>query len=266
MLPLIDLGYSSATLFKFSASAVIFDLDGTLTNSTPVSTPPLSPDDTPPRSRRSSVSSVSFIRRRRSSFAINLQRKLFELSLDGPVRICYEEFEEDLKNARANCPIHLQPGAMALVESLVTECDRRYAVMTAGTAEYASNCITRAEIPIPQVIVTNEDQSPADTEPMVLAAQKIGFPLSECAVFVNTPSQVCAALASGAAKVVAVCSSHDRAELEKYHPHYVVDTLEAVQCSFSAESDGLRFAVLIPGNPSGFPHMSLEEAYGRAIC
>ncbi|KAF5366022.1 hypothetical protein D9758_006719 [Tetrapyrgos nigripes] len=235
-----------ATQLKFVATSAVFDLDGTLTDSTAevavtsssynsnVATPALTPNDSPASSRRSSISSISSVssRPRRPSFATELQKSLFELSL------------KDRAEARIaeSTPVRRRPGARVLLESLPTE---KYAVLSFGSLDYVHDCMFRAGLPCPKYTVTAED-SIAEVGVFSLAAQRMDFATpGRCAVFVNSPEGIREAIAEGAGTVIGVCGTYSREQLEQEQLHYVVDNLEAVRCTV-LQSGELEFHVWPP--------------------
>ncbi|KAF5365990.1 hypothetical protein D9758_006655 [Tetrapyrgos nigripes] len=247
---------TSATHFKFHATAAIFGLDGTLTDSTPevaaassshnsgVSTPALTPDDSPSTSRRSSISSVSSISSiasaeiRCTSFGVALQKSLSQLSNN--------QHNECLTTRTVDStPVCRRPGARALLESLP---EGKFGVVSFGSLDYVHDCMSRAGLPHPKVTVTAKDSEGQEIQAISLAAIRMdGASLclpAQCAVFVNSPEGIQEAIADGAGTIVAVCDTYSHEELEEHRPHYVVDGLEAVKCTV-LESGELEFDVWV---------------------
>jgi len=79
-------------------------------------------------------------------------------------------------------------------------------------------------------------------DPFLLAAECLGYEASKCVVFEDSPSGIRAGVASGAT-VVAVCTSHERSQIENCGAHYIVENMESVHCEMV---DGrLKFSVKI---------------------
>ncbi|KAK7469035.1 hypothetical protein VKT23_003529 [Stygiomarasmius scandens] len=212
-------------------------------------TPSLTSDDssTASSSRRSSfVSSRS--RSRRSSFANKLSDSLFHLMnssrergwqfLDDP----QDELEAwQVEAASVDRSVRILPGVKNMIESLPKG---RYAVATSGAKTYAYGCMTRVGITPPPVTITADDKrlkagKPAP-DPFLLAAKCLGYDASKCVVFEDSPSGIRAGVASGAT-VIAVCTSHERSQIENCGAHYIVENMESVKCEF--EGGKLRFTV-----------------------
>ena len=83
-----------------------------------------------------------------------------------------------------------------------------WAVVTSATRSLATVRLNAARIPIPRVLITAEDvrRGKPDPEGFLLAAQRLGAPISECLVFEDSPAGVAAAKAAGAH--VAIVGSH----------------------------------------------------------
>ncbi|KAF5357371.1 hypothetical protein D9758_005862 [Tetrapyrgos nigripes] len=264
MFPFLALGYSSSTRFKFSAQAVIFDWDDTLTNSASFPTPSLTPDDSPSTSSPSSNSSNSSVPPHRSYFDIDREGKFLKHAPHSGQAKSY--YEAEAFKAEATRTVHFPPGAMALAESLCKGDEKRFAIVS-PESNPAVDDMEHAGIPRSEIIGDNTPTltSAAEVARIIHAVKQTSFPLSECVVVTNSPTRIRAAVASGASRVIAVCSSYDRADLRKHRPHYVVDSLEAVQCSSSDDSEGLEFYVWVPGNPLAFPHIALTSTDGSWI-
>ncbi|KAF5332317.1 hypothetical protein D9758_016126 [Tetrapyrgos nigripes] len=183
-------------------------------SSTPRSTPSLTPDNSPSSSRRSSISSVSSSsststasRPRRSSFATKLQKKLFKVSHKRQEKS--QSDSEDDEIAYTDRSMRILPGVKSLHESLSNGNDVRYAITSNGSTEYAFNCMDRVGITRPEVVVTAEDKLPEtpklpSTEPIILAAQWMGYSTRECIVFQDSPAGIRAGISSGAIVVASI--------------------------------------------------------------
>ncbi|KAF5365994.1 hypothetical protein D9758_006698 [Tetrapyrgos nigripes] len=252
--------HTPTTHFKFYSTAAIFDLDGTLTDTIPdvpaasssynsgTCTPAFTPDDSPSSSRRSSISSIASIastKPRHSSFGTELQKSLSRLS--------NKQYNESFTARKVDStPVRRRPGAKALLQSLP---EGKFGVVSFGSLDYVHDCMSRAGLPHPKVTVTAEDsegQDSAQIQAISLAAIRMdGASLclpAQCAVFVNSPEGIREAIADGAGTIIAVCGTYNREQLEDARPHYVVDSLEAVQCDV-LESGELEVHVWVPEVP-----------------
>ena len=138
--------------------------------------------------------------------------------------------------------VRILPGVKRLMDSIPKG---KYAVATSGARTYAYGCMTRVGITPPEVTITADDKrlkagKPAP-DPFLLAAKELGFDAKRCVVFEDSPSGICAGVASGAT-VIAVCTSHERAKIENCGAHFIVDTMEQVRVT--VEGDRLGFTIL----------------------
>ena len=102
----------------------------------------------------------------------------------------------------------------------------------------------RVGIDPPTVTITADDRrlkagKPAP-DPFLLAAKCLGYEASRCVVFEDSPSGIKAGVASGAT-VIAVCTSHDRSQIQNCGAQYIVKDLESVKCEM--EGGLLKFTV-----------------------
>jgi len=105
--------------------------------------------------------------------------------------------------------------------------------------------MNRVGITPPSVTITADDKrlkagKPAP-DPFLLAAECLGYDAARCVVFEDSPSGIRAGVASGAT-VVAVCTSHDRSEIQDCGAHFIVENLESILCE--VEAGLLKFTVL----------------------
>ena len=88
-------------------------------------------------------------------------------------------------------------GAYAVLESLPLE---RWAIVTSGTRRLATGRIAAAGLPMPKELVTADDVSVGkpSPDPYILAAHRLGFEPKRCLVVEDAPAGVASGLASGA--------------------------------------------------------------------
>lgn len=107
----------------------------------------------------------------------------------------------------------------------------------------AYGCMTRVGIDPPPVTITADDKrlkagKPAP-DPFLLAADCLGFAPANCVVFEDSPSGIRAGVASGAT-VIAVCTSHEKAQIKDCGAHFVVENMEKVACETVGEGEELK--------------------------
>ncbi|QNE37681.1 HAD-IA family hydrolase [Leifsonia shinshuensis] len=95
------------------------------------------------------------------------------------------------------------PGAVALLTALA-EAEAPVAIVTSAPRELAVARLEAAGVPIPAVLVAAEDVSRGKPDPQgyLLAAERLGVPIQECAVFEDAEAGLLAAVASGGRVVV----------------------------------------------------------------
>ncbi|HUK23091.1 MAG TPA: HAD family hydrolase [Terriglobales bacterium] len=107
----------------------------------------------------------------------------------------------------------IMPGAAELLRSLPPE---RWCIVTSGTRRVASSRLVAGKLPVPQVIVTGNDVSRGkpDPEPYLTGAELLGMKPSECLVIEDAPAGIRAAHAGGM-KVIALLTTYPAAELKE---------------------------------------------------
>ncbi|KAJ6502475.1 HAD-like protein [Mycena sanguinolenta] len=150
----------------------------------------------------------------------------------------------ELEAATVNRSVKILPGVRRMLSSIPKG---RYAVATSGAKTYAYGCMTRVGINPPEVTITAQDVAvgkPAP-DPFILAAKCLGFSAADCVVFEDSPSGIRAGVASGAT-VIAVCTSHERSQIENCGAHHIVEDMSKVECKVIGEGKDmkLQFTVL----------------------
>jgi sugar-phosphatase len=122
-------------------------------------------------------------------------------------------------------------GAQNLLERLPEEAK---AIVTSGTRLIATNRLRVAGVTPPSVLVTFDDvtKGKPDPEPFVLAAQRLGVDPADCIVFEDAPAGLAAARAAGCT-TVSIVGTHEEHELQA---DLVVDGL--YQLSIDVLPDG----------------------------
>ncbi|MFC4051420.1 HAD-IA family hydrolase [Actinomadura syzygii] len=212
-----------------SCAAVLFDVDGTLVDSTPLieraarewgAEYGIDPDEflSDAHGRRTGDRVADFLPA--------------DQVADATARL--EELE-----AKGSEGITALPGAVDLLANMnglphafVTSMDRAQLKVRAGVAG----------VPLPQVVVTAEDVPAGKPDPSgyLQAARHLGVDPSSCLVIEDAPAGIAAGRAAGAT-VVAVLTSHPREVLTA--AHHMVDDLTRV----TATPSGLR---VVPAEPA----------------
>ncbi len=105
------------------------------------------------------------------------------------------------------------PGAVELLVRLNRE-NVPWAIVTSGTVPVASARIRAAGLPCPKTLITPElvIRGKPEPEPYLLGAEKLGVPIRDCVVFEDAPAGIQAGVAAGAS-VIGVLTQFDSATL-----------------------------------------------------
>ena len=211
----------------FHCSAILFDLDGVLVDSTRSVTRQwrlwaeehsIDPDHT-----------VSIAHGRRSIEVI----RMFAPQLDAEEETVRLEAREaaDLEG------VEVMPGAADLLRSIP---DGRWCVVTSGTRRLATSRLRLANLPIPKILVSADDvvQGKPHPEPYLKGAELLGMEPKECLVIEDAPFGIEAAHAGGM-KAIALPTTFPASELTGADA--VAEKL--AQIKVKASSDGLTVTV-----------------------
>lgn len=123
----------------------------------------------------------------------------------------------------------VMPGAVDALAALAGGTSRS-AIVTSSTRPLALVRIAAAGLPAPDVVVTASDvtRGKPDPQPFLLAAQHLGVDPARCLVVEDAPAGLEAGRAAGCA-TLALATTHTRAELAASRPDAVVDDLAAVR-------------------------------------
>jgi sugar-phosphatase len=132
------------------------------------------------------------------------------------------------------------PGAQELLGSLPTE---RWTIATSGTRPLAELRLRAAGLPIPKTMITSSDVKTGkpDPEPYVKAAAKLGFPASDCIVVEDAAAGVRAGKAAGS-RVIAFPTTMARQDLEDAGTDWIVENCKQITASVDAEQ-GLHISL-----------------------
>lgn len=170
----------------FSCSAVLFDLDGVLVDSTGAV-------DREWRAwaRRKGVDGDAVMAIAHGVRTLEvIQRVAPHLDAAAEV-LALETREADHQEG-----VTVMPGALALVQSIPVG---RWGVVTSGTLQLASARLRFCGLPVPDVMVTADQvtHGKPHPEPYLTGAQRLGFEAMECIVIEDAPAGIQAARAAG---------------------------------------------------------------------
>ena len=125
------------------------------------------------------------------------------------------------------------PGARELLLQLPA---RRWTIATSCTRRLAEVRLRAAGLPVPERIVTSTDvtMGKPHPEPFLKAAEKLGFPGSECIVVEDVPAGIRAGKAAGA-KVIAFRTTVEDAELRRADADFVLNNCTEITVVHDAE-------------------------------
>jgi sugar-phosphatase len=185
--------------------AILFDIDGTLVDSTPV------------------------VERSWRTWAAE-----FDVDIDEVMRVCHGRRTEDtvaqfvtpqqqgVATARLQAleltdldGVTALPGAQRILQSLP---HRRWAAVTSGERALMTARLAAAELPIPETLICAEDVAAGKPSPEGYrkAAAALGFDAALCVVIEDAPAGIAAGLAAGA-QVLAVTVTHAADQMAGAH-------------------------------------------------
>jgi sugar-phosphatase len=201
----------------FTCSAILFDLDGVLVDSTRAVdrewrawAARKGVDGDAIMAIAHGVRTVEVIRRVAPHLDAELEASLIE-----------SEEAEDKEG------VVVMPGAVELVQSIP---DGRWGVVTSGSRLLASTRLEYCGIPLPRVVITSDDvtHGKPHPEPYLKGAEGLGFPPTDCLVIEDAPAGIQSGL-SGGMKVVGITSTYAAAKL--VHADAVIGKLREIHVS-----------------------------------
>ena len=202
---------------QISCSALLFDLDGVLINSTPAVARVwhrwavergFNPEEVVPRAHgRPSLTTVREYLPNADHAAENREVERREM--------------EDLEGV---VPL---PGALDLLRSIPED---RWTIVTSCTRRLAEVRIKAAGLPLPKKLISSDDitHGKPHPEPFLKGASVLGYPATNCVVFEDVPAGVKAAKAAGA-KVVAFTTTVQASVLQEAGADWILHSCADVQ-------------------------------------
>jgi sugar-phosphatase len=107
--------------------------------------------------------------------------------------------------------VTVMPGALDLLRSIP---EGRWGVVTSGSRLLASNRLRYCGLPVPEVLVTSDDvtNGKPHPEPYLMGAERLGFAPGQCLVIEDAPAGIESGRAGGM-KVIAMASTYAVARL-----------------------------------------------------
>jgi sugar-phosphatase len=204
----------------FQCSAILFDLDGVLADST-------RSVDRQWRiwARAKGVDEEKVMAIAHGVRAIEVIRRVApQFDAEAEVR------ELEALEADDRLDVSAMPGALELLKSIP---DDRWGVVTSGTHLLASTRLPLVGLPLPKVLVTADDviHGKPHPEPYLKGAERLGFPPGDCLVIEDAPAGIQAAHAGGM-KVIGLMSTFGAAQLSE--ADLVLKSLDQIQVACDA--------------------------------
>ena len=224
-----SLGYRSAAI---RCSAILFDLDGVLIDSTPSVervwnrwAAEHNLDSRAVVAHAHGRPSLSTVRR----FLPNADHELENQQVE-------RREIEDVKG------IVVLPGAAELLASLPLN---RWTIATSCTRRLAEARLHAAGLPVPQCLVTASDvtRGKPDPQPFLEAAARLGFPASDCVVCEDVPAGVQAGKAA-LARVVALRTTFPEPELRAAGADFVVNSCADISATQTVDGLALQLTLV----------------------
>lgn len=216
---------------EIRCSAILFDLDGVLIDSTPAV------------SRvwhgwaiEHGLDPETVVRIAHGRPSRNTIRELLPNS-----NIDYEDREVERREIEDLDGVVLLSGARQLLDALPPD---RWTIATSCTRPLAEVRLRAAGLPVPKTLVTSNDVKigKPDPEPYVKAAARLGFAAADCIVVEDAPAGIRAGKAAGA-RVIALLTTMPRLELEAAAADWIVQGCASIVAS--SDESGLKLRLTL---------------------
>jgi mannitol-1-/sugar-/sorbitol-6-phosphatase len=242
-------------MISIRCSALLFDMDGVLIDSTPAVARVwhgwavehgFDPEKVVRMAHgRPSRTTIRDLLSNLSSGINNQRDSQFDLERE----IEREDREVERREIEDLAGVVLLPGALHLLNSLPPD---RWTIATSCTRKLAEVRLRAAGLPIPEKMITSSDVKigKPDPEPYLKAAAKLGFAPSDCVVVEDAPAGIRAGKAAGA-RVIAFLTTMPHHELEEAGADWIVQNcadivLSKVASNSESESDYRGLELRLP--------------------
>lgn len=215
-----------------TASAILFDMDGTLIDSSPAVTAAW---NLLKNTGYEFLDLPDILASAHGYRTIDALRKWCKITDEELLKKEVVRFEEAILSNASKAEgggIIALPGVKSLLSAIQggrPDEDQGWSVCTSSTHFYASKALPAAGLPTPIHFVTAESVQhgkPAP-DPYLLGAKLNAAPSDKCVVVEDAPTGIRSGKAAGCF-VLATCTSHTRASLEKENPDFLVENLSQV--------------------------------------
>ena len=190
-------------MLTFNCSAILFDLDGVLVDSTRSVT-----RQWKLWAQENNIDPQHAAKIAHGVRTIEVVRRLApHLEAESEVK------KIEKREADDHDGVTVMPGAAELIKSIP---EGRWCVVTSGTHYLATSRLQLANLPAPRVLISADDVSKGkpDPEPYLMGARLLDMNAAECLVIEDAPAGVLAAHAGGM-KVIAITSTYPASALEQ---------------------------------------------------
>jgi len=227
-----------------STKGLLFDMDGTLVDSTPGVIQAWKNF-----SLKYGFDAETVTNATHGARLVDSLRLYCHISNEAELNAEVRRFENEVLEAtREGQGIAVLPGVQELLASVtaVKHTSPIWAIVTSATSGYAPDALQAAGVPMPDKLITADRVSKGKPhpEPYLAGAAACTLEPKDCIVVEDAPNGIRSAQAAGS-RVLAVCTSHTREALETSKPDWIVTDLRKV----SAKWDGQAIELTIDETP-----------------
>ncbi|MGO8985126.1 MAG: HAD family hydrolase [Terriglobales bacterium] len=218
-------------MIAIRCSALLFDLDGVLIDSTPAVTRVWRQWAVEHGFDPETVVHLAHGRPSRTT----IRELLPHANIDQEDREVERREMEDLEG------VVLLPGAQKLLSALPPE---RWTIATSCTRALAEVRLRAAGLPVPKTMVTSSDVKigKPDPEPYLKAAAKLGFAAADCIVLEDAPAGVRSGKAAGA-RVIAFLTTMPRPDLKNAGADWIVQNCADLSATMNTANRDLQLSL-----------------------